>query len=324
VAELRAAIKSSGTVADLTNTHGMSLVPMPLNRYALSTPVRRVRDYRAELLAAVDDLPPLPLVLDRLMKLLRDASSSASQIAALIEKDVVLSGSVLRCVNSAYYGLQSNVSSIRHAVTLLGFSTVRNLAMAFSMRTMVTGAGVPPRSLYSRYSQHSLSCALVSQFLAEHAPVANAEAAFAAGLFHDVGKLLMMTTFPELQTEVQERFESGGTYEGAETEMLGITHSEVSRIVLERWQLPAHIQAAAACHHRPEEAAAAGAEELPLAQVVHAADLFVNEYGLQIQPTKRVDAFPADRAFEDIGLRQKKPEILEKFQKEYEGIRSLL
>ena len=259
------------------------------------------------------------------MKLLRDGDSPSSRIAALIEKDVVLSGSVLRCVNSAYYGLQSTVSSIRHAVTLLGFSTVRNLAMAFSMRTMVTGARVPPRSLYSRYSQHSLSCALVSQFLVEQAPVENGDAAFVTGLFHDVGKLLIMTAFPELQAQIQERFEAGGTFEEAEAEALQVTHSEASRIVLERWQLPVHIQEAVACHHRPAEApAATDPDAFTLAQVVHAADLFVNEYGLQIQPTKRADAFPADRAFDDIGLRHRKPDVLEKFQKEYEGIRTLL
>ena len=85
---------------------------MPPYRYIQSTSVRREVDYRAELLVAIDDLPPLPLVLNRVVQLLQDSNASSSQIAALIEKDTVLAGSVLRCVNSAYYGLQSTVTSM--------------------------------------------------------------------------------------------------------------------------------------------------------------------------------------------------------------------
>jgi hypothetical protein len=93
-------------------------------------------------------------------------------------------------------------------------------------------------------------------------------------------------------------------------------------MVLEKWQLPACIQMAVEYHHRPAESPRNGGP-VTLAEIVHAADLYVNEYGLEILPTKRRNPLPADRAFENIGLRQRLPEVLEKFKNEYEGIRAL-
>lgn len=284
----------------------------------------RVPDYRAELLAAIDDLPPLPLVLNRLLQLLNDSKSSSAQIAAMIERDAVLSGSVLRCVNSAYYGLNSTVSSIRHAVSMLGFTTVRNLALAFSMRRMLTRSRTPPARLYARYSQHSLSCAMLCHYLVSYSATEDAEAGFAAGLFHDIGKLLMLTSFPDMLPRIIEQYESGeGSYEQAEQDVLQVTHSELGKIVLEKWQLPACIQQAVEFHHHPADCPREPDRRVALAEIVQAADLYVNEYGLEILPTKRSSPYPADRAFEELGLRQKLPEVLEKFKNEYESIRSL-
>ena len=79
---------------------------MPPYRYPFVAPIAappkaEERSYRKRLLAAVDHLPPLPAVLSRLLRMLNDEHCSSTQIAALIEKDSVLSGSVLQCVNSA-------------------------------------------------------------------------------------------------------------------------------------------------------------------------------------------------------------------------------
>lgn len=107
-------------------------------RYAQTPTPTSALDYRAELIATIDDLPPPPIVLNRVLALLNDSKTSSGQIAIMIEKDAVLSCSVLRCVNSAYSGLPATVTSARHAVAMMAFATVRNLALAFSMRRMLT------------------------------------------------------------------------------------------------------------------------------------------------------------------------------------------
>lgn len=284
----------------------------------------RVPEFRAELLAAIDDLPPLPLVLNRLLQLLKDSNASSAQIAAMIERDAVLSGSVLRGVNSACYGLNSTVASIGHAVSMVGFSTVRNLALAFSLPRMLARGHTPPPRLYARYSQHSLSCAILCHYLATYTVIEDAEAGFAAGLFHDIGKLFILTSFPGMLPKIVEHFESGeGSYEQAEQAVLQVTHSELGRLVLEKWQLPACIQQAVEYHHHPADCPRKPGCRFTLAGIVHAADLYVNECGLEILPTRRGNPYPAGRAFEELGLRQKLPEVLEKFKHEYKSIRSL-
>jgi putative nucleotidyltransferase with HDIG domain len=297
---------------------------MPSYRYfQAAPPPPKVVDYRADLLAAIEDLPPLPLILNRLLQLLNDSNASSAQIAAMIEKDAVLSGSVLRSVNSAYYGLKATVTSIRHAVSMLGFSTVRNLALAFSMRRMLTRSRTPPPRLYARYSQHSLSCAMLCHYLAGYTGLNDSEAGFAAGLFHDIGKLLILTSFPDLLPKVIEHYEqSECSYEQAEIDILQVSHSELGRIVLQKWQLPECIQQAVEFHHHPADCPRESGA-ITLADIVHAADIYVVEYGLDILPSKRGHPYPADVAFAEIGLRQKMPEVLEKFKNEYESIRSL-
>jgi len=264
------------------------------------------------------------MVLNRVIALLNDSNASSSQIAAFIEKDAVLAGSVLRCVNSAYYGLKSDVTSIRHAVSMLGFATVRNLSLAFSLRRMLTGSRVPPPRLYARYSQHSLSCALLAQYLVRYTHIGDPDTAFAAGLLHDIGKLLILTTFPDLTPKLTEDYEGGDiSWEECERNIFGITHSEVSRIVMDKWKLPDSIQQAVEYHHRPAECPCAPGQTLTLAHIIYAADLYVNEYGLEILPAKRPSPGLTERVFEEIGLRGKMPEILERFKIEYESIRSL-
>ena len=282
---------------------------------------------RGELLAAVDELPPLPAVLNRVNELLRDSNASASQVAAEIEKDGVLSGSVLNCVNSAHYGLPVTISSIRQAVSLLGFSTVRNLTMAFSLQRMsIHYRKPPPPQLYSRYSQHSLACALLCHLIAPHTDIEETGAAFAVGLFHDIGKLLILTTFPGVEPKIVAEYEAGqGNWEQAEMEALGITHSQVSGMVAEKWHLPASVQEAVHYHHHPGDSPAAReGSAVTLAHIVHAADLYVNEFGLTTVTTARTAMYSADSAFEDIGLRPKMPELVERFKKECEGLRGSL
>ena len=256
--------------------------------------------------------------------MLNSSNASSGQIAVIIEKDSVLSGAVLRNVNSAYYGLPSRVSSIRHAVTLLGFATVRNLALAFSMRQMLVKPQMPSRRLYSQYSQHALGCAIMTQFLAHYTRSEEIEAAFAAGLFHDIGRLLIIVTLPEMIPEIVAHWEqSDGSLEDSEQQILGVTHSELSGVVLARWKLPQRIQQAVVFHHHPDSSPSVPGQSVSLAHLVHAADLYARFYGLEVLSSEKHPAESPDHAFEQIGLRECLPELLERFESEFQFIRGV-
>ena len=284
----------------------------------------RSAGFRVRLLSAVNTMPPLPEALTKLLKMLNSDSVSATQVAAVIEGDGVLSGSVMRCVNSAYYGMARQVSSIRHAVALLGFQTVRNLALAFSMRRMMTGSAAS-RRLYSSYSRHALATALMTQNVAVRTGSDDLESAFAAGLFHDVGKLLVYTAAPEAVPKIVELWEGGdGSYEEAEEEVIETTHSELSAIVLEGWKLPAAICEAARYHHSPGEAAAARDQSgHSLAELVHAADLAVNFEGLRSPDDCQREPESPEPALRSLGLAGSIEDLRASFRAELEGFREL-
>jgi HD-like signal output (HDOD) protein len=90
-------------------------------------------------LGQLGKLPPFSPVLSKLMASLADEDVSFSEIAGWIEKDTVLAGNMLRLVNSALYGLRGTVNSVRHAVSLLGLSRIRNTAMSISLGSCTSG-----------------------------------------------------------------------------------------------------------------------------------------------------------------------------------------
>lgn len=281
----------------------------------------RPANLRVRLLSAVNSMPPLPEALSRLMRMLNSDSISATQVASVIEGDSVLSGSVMKCVNSAYYGVPRRVSSIRHAVTLLGFQTVRNLALAFSMRRMMTGSAAS-RKLYGSYSRHALATALLTQHAAVRIRGGDIESAFAAGLFHDVGKLLIYTAAPEAVNDILTMAgQTGCSYLEAELEVLETTHAELSAIVLEGWKLPDMICEAARYHHEPQLAPAQSDEVCSLAALVHAADLAVNFEGLRTPDGVPHPPQDPAEALSSLGLGG--TDLLESFRAEFENLQEM-
>lgn len=284
-----------------------------------------LQDSRLRLLSAVNSMPPLPAALSQLLGLLNDDSCTSTEIAAMIERDSVLSGSVLRCVNSAYYGVSSRVSSIRHAVTLLGFATVRNLGLAFSMRRMMQNAQ-PSGKTYATYSRHALACALMTQFLAHLTRSPELEAAFAAGLFHDVGKLLVFTTTPELVPRIIREWEDGVSYSEAESAVLGVTHAELSAAVVNSWKLPEEIELAVRCHHDPASAtelhSAVPGNPPSLAWLVQAANAAVKHAGFEaVSSPLRPPDHPLE-LFEALSLGDQLPDILDQFQVQFQDVQA--
>ena len=307
--------------------------PKPLPAREAAAGLLPPDEHRVKLLSAVNSIPPLPSALNELMGMLSSEMASAGQIAAVIERDSVLSGSVLRCVNSAYYGLPNRVSSIRHAVTLLGFKSVRNLALAFSMRRMLAQSHTT-RALYISYSRHALGCAILSQFLATYTHSHDPEIGFAVGLFHDVGKLLILTTAPETIPAISEQWKAGASWEEAEQQVLRITHSELSAIILEVWKLPEEIRNAVRYHHHPDDCPAPAAPEgasmeeregspISLAWLVHAANAAVKFEGYEtISSPERPPESP-EAAFTRIGLEDASAQLLEQFREEFKQLQGV-
>src|SRR5579871_2886367 len=145
------------------------------------------------------DLPPLPAVVTRIMQTINDPGTSAEELSRLVSLDQGLSSKMLRIVNSAYYGFPKRISTITHAVVILGFNTVRNLVLGVSAFGMLPQKGVSSGLDRMKFWEHSVATAVAANVLSkQRQPQTRSamEEAFVAGLLHDVGKLFLDCYFP--------------------------------------------------------------------------------------------------------------------------------
>jgi len=223
-----------------------------------------------EVLADIRQLPSLPAVISELVRTLDDDLANIDQLAEGIAKDQSLSARALRVANSPFYGIQHKVASIHDAIVILGFRAVGSLVTAAS----VTGYFPSPAGLefdLARFWRHGIGTALCARALAQESGQ-DAETAFTAGLLHDIGVLVLLTTRPRHYRQVLSwRHEQDCTLIDAENHVLGFDHARVGEALAQRWLFPEEISRAVALHHAPEGNALNG--KASLADVVHIANV---------------------------------------------------
>ena len=233
--------------------------------------VEDLRTERKGRILAVRDLPTLPKVLEEVSKLVERPDSTTEQVAKLISMDQVLSAKVLKMVNSPVYGFPGRISSIGHALVLLGFNVLRSIIVSTSVFEVMTENMV---GLW----EHSLGCAMACGATARMLGFKDAEEYSVAGLLHDLGKVVATVQLPDLKVEIERVVaERDLYYLEAEREVLGFGHDRINVWLADHWKLPANIKEGLSYHHKPHLA-----QLYPeMASVVHLGDFLVRsfEYG---------------------------------------------
>jgi len=277
---------------------------------------------RERAVRALGQLPPFSPILNRLIASLANEDVSFSKIADLIEKDTVLAGNILRLVNSALYGLPGTVNSIRHAVSLLGINKLRNAALTMSVSRMWNQVKTPPGWSMAKFNLHSVGVAILSDLLAQRLEVAYAEGAFVAGLFHDLGLLLVAIglhdEYKQISLLCQQEQKWAQEYE---VQVLGMTHAELSADALAQWNLPEPIQTAVRYHAAPDlDPTPTEDGHVTLSRVLHAADRYVKGTGSFVSLFESgLDDGKA--ALEQLGLGERLDTILGEFDNEFGAIK---
>jgi HD-like signal output (HDOD) protein len=268
-------------------------------------------------------LPPFSPVLNRLLAALAQEDVSFAKTADLIEKDTVLAGNVLGLVNSALYGRRNRANSVRHAVSLLGVNKLRNAALSMSIVRMWSRVGTPQQWSMARFNQYSIATAMLADSFSQHARVSYPEGAFTAGLFHDIGRLLIAVGMPKEYQEILRLFQSGDApLPDCERDVLGITHAELSCLALRAWNLPEPIPTAVLYHHRPEEDPdSLKPGLLPLSLIVNIAGIYANQIGISIDPHVRGIEPVANAPLERLHIDEQLPRLLEAFTAEFEDVK---
>lgn len=272
-------------------------------------------------LLALQALPPLSPILHRVIASLAHEDVSFAKVAELIEKDTVLAGNILKLVNSPLYGLRASVSSVRHAVSLLGVQKLRNAVLGVAAAQMWRWLKTPPDWSMSNFNRHSVSVAILADLIAQRLPLKNGNGAFVAGLFHDLGLLLIAIGLPAQYKQISAFAETEpARIRDVEIEILGTTHADLSADALSVWNLPEPIRTAVRYHIRPEaDPDDARLNGITLSRVLHAADAYIVKIGERCCGIE-LGTGDADQALESLGLGDKISGIISDFDNEFAAI----
>ena len=223
----------------------------------------------------IGELPASPAIVSSVMGLTADLNASVEDLGEVLAADATLTAKVLRLSNSSFYGRSRSVSSLKEAILILGFYTLRSMVIASSTH-----------SLYNRKDNlnfgqklwdHSLACGMACRLVARQIHHSRIEEIFIAGLLHDIGKMILgqklMTAYDKVVREVEA---SGRAFREVETEQLGFNHAEVGATILEKWNFPKELVDGVQFHHDLRLDASGG--EVPIGCVVG----FSNQLSKQI------------------------------------------
>lgn len=235
-------------------------------------------DRPEDLLKGMVQLSSLPAVYTKINEAVNNPRSSMQDISAIISDDPGLTSRLLQLVNSAFYGFPSKIETVSRALFIVGTQQIRDLALATSIMSLFKGI---PESLVNMESfwRHSVACGIAAKILATYRRCEmNVERFFAAGIIHDIGRLVIYKRIPETAQEMIQRCKTNKELLYiVEKEVMGFNHSNVGRVLVRYWNLPPSLEDVVAYHHSPKDA-----KRYPIeTSVVHVADIIVHamQYG---------------------------------------------
>ncbi len=234
-------------------------------------------------------LATLPEIALEVMRVAEDPQSTGDDLNRVLSNDPTLSARVLKIVNSAYYGVRREVTSISTAIAILGFGAVKSIAIAASLTRMfragTIGGAFEARELW----KHSIAVATASRLLASRCKLVEPSDAFLAGLMHDIGIIVEMQACRDAFTEVVTAVvhDEALGFRDAEVQFIGANHEAFGEALCVTWRFPLALQQVTAYHHRPLEL---HESDRALTAIVHVADHLALRAGVGYGRTVEGDA----------------------------------
>jgi putative nucleotidyltransferase with HDIG domain len=193
-------------------------------------------DLSLKLANAVDGMPAFPKSVEKILQLTRDVNCTPKDIVQVIDKDPVVTVKILKVVNSAYYSLPRQITSVNNAVVYLGFNTIKNLALAIAAIGMLPKHNAADFDV-DQYLLHSLSTAGIARKLAIQTGDADPMDCFIGGLLHDFGKVVFAQFLPaEFRQALQMSQTSNSSLHEALRKTVGVDHAVVGAMLVEKWR----------------------------------------------------------------------------------------
>ena len=223
-------------------------------------------------------LPTLPTIAMKILEIVKNGDSSISEIGEIISADPPLSAEILRVINSPYYGLRRKMTSVVHAVSMLGVSTVKNLALSFSVVKNFQSNGKSNFD-HNRFWKSSIISAVSAQILSGYTEIDGSDDIFFLGLLHDIGRLAMVHELTDQYGLVIEKVSNENCPVAVAEELVfGFNHMNVGKFLAEKWGLPEEFHLPISTHHMPEKIEAESSEVKKRSLILYLSELFVELY----------------------------------------------
>lgn len=223
---------------------------------------------KGKILKGIKDVPLVPRVVMEIQSKISQENVNLQQVARMIETDPGIASNVLRIANSAYYGASGKTATIMQACAILGLKGLCEVVMLAGTEKALSGKlpgyGYDAGDLW----KHSLAVAYGSKILSQMREAGLSQAAYTAGLIHDIGRVMLDPHVAERKRPIEDYMESNQrTFLDAEFEFFGFNHAELAAEVCSAWKFPGLITRAICWHHNP-----AGSDGDTLAYILHMAD----------------------------------------------------
>ncbi len=200
------------------------------------------------------DLPSMPFIANKVMEIVADPNATVQRLQSVIQDDQALAGRILKIANSALYARRRQIKTLTDAIVMLGFNTIRSLAITSATRSLYLKRGKVLGLKDKLLWEHSVAAGIAGRIIANKVEPAFTEEAFLWGLLHDIGKLVILQQLPdEFDRIVEAVYNEGKEFAEVEMETLGFTHAKVGALIARKWNLSERFEMAILNHHSIDE-----------------------------------------------------------------------
>jgi len=196
------------------------------------------------------ELPSLPTVLLEVNRVMNSPAVTVDEVRDIISRDPSITSKILRMANSSYYGLSYRVDTLGKAITVLGFNTIRNLAVTASVYDIFEKKECKSIDIKGLW-YHSLGCAIAGKGLICKMDPVLQEKVFICGILHDIGTIIISENLQDYMEEILDEIKQNKSLpqSNLEERLMGCNHGELGAFVAEKWNFPRELSDGIRFHH---------------------------------------------------------------------------